>query len=47
MGSGTTGKMAVLNNRNFIGTEIDEEYIKIANERIENTITSNKNVNSK
>ena len=47
MGSGTTGKMAVLNNRNFIGTEIDEEYINIANERIENAITSNKNVNSK
>lgn len=46
-GSGTTGKMAVLNNRNFIGTEIDEEYIKIANERIENAIDFNKNVNSK
>lgn len=42
MGSGTTGKMAVLNNRNFIGTEIDEEYMKIASERIENAIISNK-----
>ena len=36
MGSGTTGKMALLNNRNFIGSEISEEYCKIANERIDN-----------
>lgn len=36
MGSGTTGKMAILNNRNFIGIEIDKEYFKIAKERIEN-----------
>lgn len=35
MGSGTTGKMAILNNRNFIGIELDEEYFKIAKERIE------------
>lgn len=34
-GSGTTGKMALLNNRNFIGMEIDEDYMKIARERIE------------
>jgi DNA modification methylase len=26
--------MALLNNRNFIGSEISEEYCKIANERI-------------
>lgn len=38
MGSGTTGKMAMLNNRNFIGIEIDEEYFKIAKNRIENAI---------
>lgn len=38
MGSGTTGKMALLNNRNFIGCEIDEKYMKIAKERIENAI---------
>ena len=38
MGSGTTGKMAVLNNRNFIGTEIDEGYMEIAKERIENAL---------
>jgi site-specific DNA-methyltransferase (adenine-specific)/modification methylase len=34
MGSGTTGKMALLNNRNFIGSEISEEYCKIANDRV-------------
>lgn len=36
MGSGTTAKMALLNNRNFIGFEISSEYCKIANERIKN-----------
>ena len=36
MGSGTTGKMAVLNNRKFIGIELDEGYFKIAEERINN-----------
>ena len=35
MGSGTTAKMAKLNNRNYIGSEISEEYCNIANERIE------------
>lgn len=34
MGSGTTAKMAMLNNRNFIGFEISEEYCNMANERI-------------
>lgn len=34
-GSGTTGKMAILNNRNFIGIELDENYFNIAKERIE------------
>ena len=33
MGSGTTGKMALLNNRNFIGIEKDEKYFKIAEKR--------------
>ena len=40
MGSGTTGKMALLNNRNFIGIELDEEYYEIAKKRIENTTPS-------
>ncbi len=35
MGSGTTGKMAVLNNRKFIGIEKDNEYFEIARNRIE------------
>jgi DNA modification methylase len=35
MGSGTTAKMALLNNRNYIGFEISKEYCDIANKRIE------------
>jgi site-specific DNA-methyltransferase (adenine-specific) len=34
MGSGTVGKMAVIQNRNFIGIEISEEYMNIAKKRI-------------
>ena len=34
MGSGTTGKMALLNNRDFIGIELSEEYFEIAQNRI-------------
>ena len=37
MGSGTTGKMAKLMNRNFIGIELDEGYFKIAEQRIMET----------
>lgn len=40
MGSGTTGKMAVLNNRSFIGIDISEEYCLISKERIENAINN-------
>lgn len=35
MGSGTTGKMALKNNRNFIGTEIVPKYYDIAKNRLE------------
>ena len=35
MGSGTTAKMAIANNRKYIGAEISQEYINIANKRIE------------
>lgn len=38
MGSGSTGVACLNTNRNFIGIELDEEYFKIAKERIENTI---------
>jgi DNA modification methylase len=34
MGSGTTAKMALLNNRKFVGSEIAKEYFKIAEKRI-------------
>ncbi len=36
MGSGTTGKVALECNRNFIGIESHKEYIAIAKKRIEN-----------
>lgn len=35
IGSGTTAKMALLNNRRFIGIEINHEYIEIARKRID------------
>lgn len=38
MGSGTTGVAAVNTNRKFIGIEMDEEYYKIAEERIKNAV---------
>ena len=34
-GSGTTHKMALLNNRRFIGFEISQEYIDIERKRLE------------
>ena len=34
MGSGTTAKMAMLNNRNYIGSEISKEYCEIAEQRL-------------
>jgi len=36
MGSGTTGVACKNLNRNFIGIELDEEYFKIAEDRIKN-----------
>lgn len=35
MGSGTTGKMAMINGRKFIGIELDSGYFEIAKKRIE------------
>ena len=35
MGSGTTGVVAKKSNRNFVGIELNEEYYKIAEERIQ------------
>ncbi len=34
MGSGTTAKMAILNKRNWIGSEISSEYCKIIEKRV-------------
>ena len=36
MGSGTTGKMALLNNRQFVGIDCSEEYVDLSVERIKN-----------
>lgn len=38
MGSGTTAKMAIQNNRNYIGFEISEEYCDIARKRLDTTV---------
>ena len=38
MGSGTTGKAAMLEGVNFIGCELDEEYLKIAEKRIQHEL---------
>jgi site-specific DNA-methyltransferase (adenine-specific) len=43
VGSGTTSKMAKLNNRNFIGFDINEDYIDISNKRIEGIIPYDEN----
>lgn len=43
MGSGSTGIVAVKNNRNFIGIELDENYFNIAKERIDKCL-ADKNI---
>src|SRR5690625_2915458 len=35
MGSGTTAKMSILNNRNWIGSEISKEYCEIIEKRLQ------------
>ena len=37
-GSGTTCKMALLNNRNYIGCDISDEYVKIAEKRLKGIV---------
>tara|TARA_R110002167_G_scaffold345606_1_gene556016 strand:- start:575 stop:1366 length:792 start_codon:yes stop_codon:yes gene_type:complete len=39
MGSGTTAKMAHLQKRNWIGSEISKEYIDLSNKRLEPYLT--------
>lgn len=36
MGSGTTAKMSIVLGRNWVGSEISEEYLNISNQRINN-----------
>ena len=38
MGSGSTGVACINTNRKFIGCELDENYFKIAEQRLKNTI---------
>lgn len=40
MGSGSTGVACINANRNFIGIEIDEEYMEIAKNRIEEAVNN-------
>jgi DNA modification methylase len=37
-GSGTTAVVALKNGRNYIGTELNPEYIKIAEARIKESV---------
>jgi site-specific DNA-methyltransferase (adenine-specific) len=46
MGSGTTAKMAMINNRNFIGFEINEEYYNGILKRLDTFISADKNKTS-
>lgn len=43
VGSGTTGRMAVFNNRKFIGIDISEEYCEMSKERIKDIINNKRN----
>lgn len=42
MGSGSTGVACINTNRNFIGIEMDDNYFKIASERIKNHTSQTK-----
>jgi len=41
MGSGTTAKIAHLLNRKWIGSEISQEYVDMANERLKPHLIKN------
>ena len=45
MGSGTTGVAAVLENRQFIGIELEQKYFDISCERISKLVTQTKTTN--
>lgn len=42
VGSGTTAKMAKMNNRNFIGIDLNQEYVDIAEKRIKDVVVYDK-----
>ena len=42
MGSGTTGEVAKLNDREYIGFELNEEYATLAEHRIKTAVTVDK-----
>jgi site-specific DNA-methyltransferase (adenine-specific) len=42
MGSGTTAKMALINGRSFIGSEISKEYVDTAEKRIKDIVDKTK-----
>ena len=44
VGSGTTAKMAALNNRNFVGIDISKEYVDIAKRRIDEALTEKEKI---
>ena len=46
MGSGTTGVMAIKNNRSFIGIEIDHNYYNVSKQRISDYLDSFENKES-
>ena len=46
MGSGTTAKMAILNNRNWIGSEISSVYCNIIEQRIKKAVEQKKYCNT-
>lgn len=47
-GSGTTLKMSKLNNRNFVGIDINQEYVELSNRRIQSiTPYTSENPNAK
>jgi site-specific DNA-methyltransferase (adenine-specific) len=47
-GAGTTLKMAKLNNRNYVGIDINEEYVTLSERRVDSIIPyTNENPNPK
>lgn len=46
-GAGTTCKMAKLNNRIYIGIDLNEEYVNISEKRVEVTPYTKDNPNEK